>query len=128
MPSELDHRAADQLRHGLRARTAEQREEGGDLDAVELSRAALFVGDLHGDQPIDHVVEQAAHDAVMRRVNEDDRLLGDLAGSDHAEVAAIRRRERLVILERRDHVLMAGEGVEVQFVVVVEGVSTRIRL
>ena len=45
---------------------------------------------------------------------------GTLAGAHHAQIAAARRRERLVVLERRRDVLVPGQGVEVLFLVVVQ--------
>jgi hypothetical protein len=66
------------------------------------------------------LVEQAAHEPVFGRIHEDDRLLEPLSGLDHRQVAPAGRRERLVVLERRRHVGMAGQGVEVLFLVVVQ--------
>src|ERR1700759_2038318 len=72
------------------------------------------------------LVDQAAHVAVLRGVHEDDGpLLGGYALAHHRQVAAARGRESLEVLERGSHVLMAGQRVEVLFLVVVErGVLT----
>ena len=53
---EQHHRVADELRHRLRARAAEQAGEARDLDVVEPGLDAVAAVDGHLRQPRDHVV------------------------------------------------------------------------
>ena len=98
-----------------------------DVEVVRIGLAEVVLDELDDGLLLrldragrERLVEQAAHVPVFGRVHEDDRLLRHLAGAHHAEVASARRRERLVILERRRHVLVPGQRVEVLFLVVVQ--------
>ena len=99
-----------------------------DVEVVGINRAEVFVGHLvhviHlrlNSPRSEGLVEQAAHVTVVRRIHEDDgsHVLGE-ALAHHRQVAATGRRVGLEVLQRAGHVLVAGQRVEVLFLVVVE--------
>ena len=98
-----------------------------DVEVVRIRLAEVVLDELDDGLALrldgprrERLVEQAAHVPVIRGIHEDDRFLRHLTAAHHAEVAPTGRRERLVILERHGHVFVAGQRVEVLFLVVID--------
>ena len=98
-----------------------------DVEVIGIGLAQVLVDQLNDrlflrlDGPRgERLVEQAAHVPVVGWVHEDDRLLRNITGSHHRQVATARRRVAFEVLERGSHVLMASQGVEVFLLVVIK--------